>query len=232
VFPIVFAVQNLAAAWPTTLIQFHWALVKYGEARVASDFVTLGNGSTSGLDYITVWTPALNGPDAAGSYALGWDFTYNNCSDPHDITASGLVRNSTQGSFFFTIEPGAQQPDLAADPDACPAHHVTFEITGTISVKNFDNYHLQANEPREFCGIVAPSPPPASPCAARLDKTAASSIAAELTASACAASPPALTSGCPATTASEESLGVTVWLGSWTLMGRLLLAGLVSLVLH
>jgi hypothetical protein len=207
VFPIVFAVQNLAAATPSTLIQIQWTLVKIDEYRILTDLITMPNTNSSDPYYINLWTSWLNGTASAGAYGLTWEFTYNNCTEPGlDAGSDGLRRNFTRGSFIFTIEPGAQQPDLGADLDACPAQNAAIEITGTLPVR-WD----PPLQPRHVCGILATEQPPATPCAARMDKAAASSIAAELTASACAtgrSTPPALTTGCPPPTqTTEKSLG-------------------------
>ena len=101
---------------------------------------------------------------------------------------------SRVGRLIFTVKEGAQQPDLAADPGTCPTQNTTIEITGTLPVWNSDDWK---NCGRKICGLIAPSPPPANPCAARIDKTAASSISAQFTASVCLESPPIVTSNCP-----------------------------------
>ncbi|KAK4154151.1 hypothetical protein C8A00DRAFT_33105 [Chaetomidium leptoderma] len=225
VFPIVFAVQNLATAWPSTLIQLYWSVVRVGEYRVAYDFITLPNTNSSHPYYINLWTGWLNETAPTGTYSLGWSSYYNNCSDPAEEDFNGLTAASIKGDFFFTIEPGAQQPDFAADLDICPEYNATFEITGTSPIRSSG----LSTQPRDVCAIVAASPPPANPCAARVDKAAASSISAELTASACATSPPVLTSGCPPPgQTSEKSLGSGV--SARDAMGMLLgplLAGLL-----
>jgi hypothetical protein len=236
VFPVVFAVQNLAAAAPSTLIQIQWTLVKINEYRILTDLITMPDTNSSDPYYINLWTSGLNGTASAGAYGLTWEFTYNNCTDPLpglDAGFNKLARNFTRGSFIFTIEPGAQQPDLGADLDACPAQNATIEITGTLPVP-WD----PPLQPRNVCGILATEQPPATPCAARMDKAAASSIAAELTASACAtgmSTPAVLTSGCPPPKPKQtkESLGSSVpaWTAPGVLIGSLL-AGFLLLVLH
>jgi hypothetical protein len=237
VFPIVFAVQNLAAATPSTLIQIQWTLIKINEYRIHTDLITMPNTNSSDLYYINLWTSWLNGTASAGAYGLSWEFTYNNCTEPGldvgvDTGFEGLTRNFTRGSFEFTIEPGAQQPDLGADLDACPAQNATIEITGTMPVR------WEPLQPRHVCGILATEQPPATPCVARMNEAAASSIAAELTASACAtglSTPPALTIGCPPPTqTTEKSLGsrAHALTEPSVLMRPIMLAGLLLLVLH
>jgi hypothetical protein len=234
VFPIVFAVQNLAAAAPSTLIQIQWSLIRNGQYRVLTDLITMPTTNITEPWYINLWTSWLNGTESAGEYTLLWAFTYNNCTDPaENFGLEALTGSSIEDGFGFTIEPGAQQPDVGANLDVCPVQNATIEITGTMPIR-WD----PPLQPRHVCGILATEQPPAIPCAARMDKAAASSIAAELTASACAtglATPAVLTSGCPPPKPGQtkESLGssVPVWTAPGVLIGSLL-AGFLMLALH
>lgn len=232
VFPVVFAVQNLAAAAPSTMIQIQWTLVKINEYRVLTDIIIMPNTNSSEPYYVNLWTSWLNGTASAGIYGLTWEFGFNNCTEHGEFDDDGLTRNFTRDSFIFTIEPGAEEPDVGADLDTCPAQNATIEITRTLPIR-WD----PPLQPRHVCGILATEPPPANPCAARMDRAAASSIAAELTASACVtglSTPPALTTGCPPprqTTEKSRGSRAPALAVSGMLM-RPMLAGLLLLVLH
>jgi hypothetical protein len=235
VFPVVFAVQNLAAAAPSTLIRIQWSLLRNDQYRVLTDLITMPTTNITEPWYINLWTSWLNGTESAGEYTLIWAFNYNNCTDPAESFGVKELTGSSIGNVLgFTIEPGAQQPDLGAiNLDVCPVQNATIEITGTMPIR-WD----PPLQPRHVCGILATEQAPATPCAARMNKAAASSIAAELTASACAtgmSTPAVLTSGCPPPKPKQtkESLGSSV--PAWTAPGVLigcLLAGFLLLVLH
>jgi hypothetical protein len=227
VFPFVFALQNRPAALPSTRIYIQWSRTKLDGSYIAGDDTALpfDNSPDVALDpyYIKQWTAWLNGTESAGTYVLAWEFSYIHCSDP----SPGLTSASINDSLYFTIAPGAQQPDFATDLETCPAKNTTIEISGTLPYE----WEAQFSPPRSVCAIFADSPPPANPCAARLDQAAASSIAAELTASACAV-PFAETifpSSCPPpaeTTKESPGSRVPVWTRLGMGMG-LVVAGLL-----
>jgi hypothetical protein len=223
VFPFVFAVQNLAAASAITPIEVFWGLIKHGSDQTLGGNQTLDTTDSANLHYANLWTRQLNGTESAGTYELFWNVYYYKCLG--EKSNPGTSSGSQGGSFVFTLEAGAQQPDLATVLDACPAQNATIQIT--------DTWSMSASSSQDTCGVIANRHPDANPCAAKLDSAAVSSIAAELTASACAASPPALTSGCLSPTqTTKENAGsrVPAWTGLGMLVGPLL-AGLVSLAL-
>src|SRR5262249_31149706 len=107
---------------------------------------------------------------------------------------------------MFTIKNGAQQPDLvAATSDAtCAAntesftYNVTEILNGTWTL---DRSTLDS------CAVLAstlPTPPP-NPCGAKVDASAASSISAAITSSACAEVHPVVS--CPPTKSGGEKGG-------------------------
>lgn len=140
-------------------------------------------------------------------------------------------------SVLFTIQHGAQQPDLATHclSDTCPTTHPTFTIMGTQDLVS----PWRENNGRKVCGVLASfndPAPPANPCAAKINKEVASSISAEFTASACGMKTPVITSGCPTPpTEASESRGFRtqpVWVADGTgLVGTALISFVVLLVL-
>jgi hypothetical protein len=224
VFPVVFAIQNLAAASSIGPLNVYWAILKLGSDQVVpfAGTQTLNNTNSTDPHYINHWTAELDGAESAGTYLLWWQVTYWACMGEED--SPGGMYGSRQDNFTFTIDPGAQQPNLSANLDACPVQNATIVVTDTWA----------ANSPnRDVCGVVSRAHIDAAPCAVKLDSAAASSIAAEVTASACAASPPALTSGCPSPTQTKDSSGSRgpVWGGLGMFTGPLL-AGVLLLVLQ
>jgi hypothetical protein len=222
VFPIVFAIQNLAAASPIGPLEISWTIMKDGSDQpLYAEHTVEDNTDSTDPHYVNLWTGGLDGAEAAGTYQLYWMVIFSRCLGQKDSV--GGISDSRGNNFTFTIDPGAQQPNLSADLDACPAQNATIMIEESWPVDFKDS-------PRSSCGVVSRRDPPASPCAVKLDSAAASSIAAEVTASACAASPPALTDGCPE---SKDSSGsrAAVWSGLGMVTGPLL-AGALLLVLQ
>jgi hypothetical protein len=196
-FPIVFAVQNLAAAAPAIPITIQWVMVRMKDGERRAGAAELPNTSSSDPYYFSLGSTWLQ---SAGQYALELGVYYHYCLSPNETNNGpwdGLKGSLLQESFYFTLKPGAQQPDLGADMDTCPVSVATLEVTED-----------RLREPHNIC-ITTPDsdPPPANPCAAKLDKEAASSITAELAASICAA-------GCPWPT-TDEGLGsrASAWTG-------------------
>ncbi|KXX80358.1 hypothetical protein MMYC01_203269 [Madurella mycetomatis] len=201
VFPVVFAVQNLAAAAPSTSLFIDWSVAKPGDPWLASGTVRLDlaawANATENPYYVALWTEKLSQAESVGTYNLLWMLRFTNCTidlgyNRMTEPAASDVRNTT----IFTIREGAQRPDFVDGPDNCPVQGLTIEITGTRDTSGFDFTGL-TNGHRSICGVVSHSPPPANPCVAKVNAAAASSISAELTASACAGSRPVLTTGCP-----------------------------------
>jgi hypothetical protein len=221
VFPVVFAIQNLAAASLIGPLEIFWAISKIGSNQepVLGTRIVNNTDSTDHHHYISEWTGGLDGAEAAGTYELTWMVTFSRCLGQKDN--AGTSSDSRGNNFTFTLDPGAQQPNLlSADLNICPAQNVTMMISESWPIE-YDN---------TSCGVVLTRDPPADPCAAKLDSAAASSIAAEVTAAACAASPPALTDGCSETKDSAGSRAA-VWSGLGVVTGPLL-AGLLLLVLQ
>jgi hypothetical protein len=208
VFPIVFAVQNLAAAAPAAPIMIQWAIFNMDDGTRIQGAANLPNTSSSDPYYFYVGNTWLT---SAGHYGLKLSATDQYCPSPDYDKANSRASDRLKGSLLddilhFTLEPDAQQPDLGADMDTCPVPMATVEMTDD-----------PLREPHSICAIPDSDSgqPPANPCAAKLDKEAASSISAKLAKSTCS-------TGCPSIYGDEdESLGsrVPAWTGM--LMGPL-----------
>jgi hypothetical protein len=228
VFPVVFAIQNLAAASSIGPLELTWAIWRLDTDDIqqvwGNQTVDQTNSTEPYYKYINLWTAGLDGAESARRYQLWWQVEYSACFGKKENP--GSVSGSRQDNFTFTLDPNAQQvqPILSADLDACPASNATIMVKETWPVNNRPDH--------DICGVVRNVDVDAfaNPCAVKLDHAAASSIAAEVTASACAASPPALTSGCPTETKDSAGSSVPVWSGLGLFTG-LLMVGHLLLVL-
>lgn len=116
--------------------------------------------------------------DTEGTWLLLWDVEATTCS------ASGPL-NATTGywsyEMIFTTKKGAKKLDLTASTsgELCSRSlNVTFDITGTRDSGNlFEN--------KKPCAVVAEAAPAPTPCAAKIEASAASSISSYLTFRAC-----------------------------------------------
>jgi hypothetical protein len=231
VFPIIFAIQNFAAASSLGPIDITWAIQKFpwDQNDPFGGMQPLNATNSTNPYYINLWTEKLGGADAAGTYFFYWQFNYYEClGDDEDV--AGTILGSRSGNFTFTIDPTAQQPNLqlVADSDACPAQNATIVITKTWPIKDQPDRNVCGVVPNGRRGVRVD----ANPCAAKLDSAAVSSIAAAVTASACAASPPALTSGCQAapTGTTKDNAGSRGLSPMWSGLGMVtapVLAGLL-----
>jgi hypothetical protein len=216
--PVVFAIQNPQAAVPLTL-GIEWSLQRLGSSGgpLAGSFVDLAWANFSTDPYFVVLsTNQLNATE--GSFGLLWVLHSGNCSG-NLPGATQLGSSIGYNNIKFTTKNGAQQPSLMTGPDMCPIENLTFNVTGTLPVADPIQY-----SDRNVCAVVSEPPPPANPCAVKVNDSIASSISVAITASACSTPHPILTSGCPvpanktslAVRSKFREMGLTgVAMGSW-----------------
>ncbi|KAK3936205.1 hypothetical protein QBC46DRAFT_395595 [Diplogelasinospora grovesii] len=218
-FPIVFAFQNAALA-PSLDPGFDltlWAVSGLNTTGY-SPALDLAATNFSGSDptYVYTYVTHLNAADdgTAASYRLAWDFSAGNCSDQGGgaLKFGGGFRNN---SIEFTIQSGAQAPDLVAATASAAAScsnisHFAFNLTDTLNVALPAQY-----DSRNTCAVFSDVQPlvAGNPCAVQVGTATASSISAALTATACAAVSPVVS--CPSTNAAPggQDTGYTVVLG-------------------
>jgi hypothetical protein len=203
--PLVFAIQN-PKAMVAIPIEIQWSIGRVGVGPLFGDVFTTPSWASYSTDpdpyFIYTWFPYLNGTE--GEFSLQWLLASGNCS-----TGSVLGGSQTQNYVEFTLKNGAQQQSLVTSLNTCPTQYATFNVTETLPVTDPADDSLY-----NTCAVLAPEPPPANPCAAKVNDTIASSISAAITASACTTpvvmtgetGHPVLSSGCPAPT--QSSLGV------------------------
>lgn len=215
-FPIVFAFQNAALA-PSLDPGFDMTLwdSNGNGASVLDPSIDLKwtNFSSSEPTYVYTYVTSLNTTNGttAASYRLNWAFGAGNCSNEGGAqTIGGGFRDN---GVVFTIQSGAQQPDLiAASTTSCAnMSHFAFNLTGTLDVTQPDKY-----DGRNSCAVFSDVHPlvDGNPCAAQVGSVAASSISAALTATACAAATPVIS--CPSDNAATRRWkdGYTASLGA------------------
>lgn len=194
--PIVFAIQNSQLAAPLDF-NFQWDISPLGVYNGSSSEsgildLTWANFSGSTLYFAHAATSVLNVEKA---WMFGWSLSSGNCSGSSGIESS-LGGNNQHNFIEFVTRNGAQQPDLVAatTDDTCSnTESYIFNVTGTLEVdpSRYDG--------RNSCAVVAPMwTSAANPCGARLDASAASSISAAMTHTACAALHPVVS--CPTAT--------------------------------
>ncbi|KAK3934564.1 hypothetical protein QBC46DRAFT_399473 [Diplogelasinospora grovesii] len=205
-FPIVFAFQN-AALVPSLDPGFDLTLWdSTGNNTIPGQPVlNLWATNFSGNDptYVYTYVTALNTTEggASASHRLTWGFSAGNCSDKYGALTfgGGFVGSGVE----FTIQSGAQQPDLVAatanSASCANITHFAFNLTGTLDVAV-----PAEHDGRNTCAVFSDVQPQVAgnPCAVQVSSATASSISAALTATACAAANPVVS--CKSTNAAAK----------------------------
>jgi hypothetical protein len=197
IMPIVFAIQN-SQLLASLDLSFEWSLSNSSnhEYNLASGNLDLINTNSSSSDPYFAYAITFNITAIEGSWMLTWNSRAVNCSTSPSNSTFGAV---DQRQFVvFTTKIGAQQPDLvAATADDTCAHSesFTYNVTGVIGVIEDPNKY----DSRNSCAVIASTQPDhtPNPCGARVDASAASSISAAITHTACAQLHPIVS--CPPT---------------------------------
>ncbi|KAI1778199.1 hypothetical protein F4818DRAFT_405165 [Hypoxylon cercidicola] len=210
--PIVFAIRNAQLAAPLDL-NFGWTVYNMDDPHgpAIDGYLHLTNvdfSNTSDPYFAFRTTNEFNATEA--SWYLIWTLSSGNCSRSDasrgdDGVASSISFYNRVNPVSFTTRNGAQQPDLVPSDDTCasPDSYFTFNVTGILGTPDPAKY-----DGRDTCAVLAPTNMTASPtaalCGAGIDASAASSISAAITATACAfpnpvvSCPPDATSGAAA----------------------------------
>jgi hypothetical protein len=207
-FPIVFAFQNAELA-PSLDPGFDMTLWDSTGNNTLADQPSIGlqwqNFSGTDPFYVYTFVIGLNTTEGktSASHVLNWAFGAGNCSNADGGLKFG---GGFRGGFVeFTIQDGAQKPDLVAattgpgSSSCSDMTHFAFNLTGTLDVpipKDFGG--------RNTCAVFSDVSPvvAGNPCAVQVSHEAASSISAALTATACAAAIPGVT--CNSTSAGTQ----------------------------
>lgn len=84
---------------------------------------------------------------------------------------------------LFTIKDGAKEVSFVTGLHTCHMQSLTYNVTGISMVGN-----PEAFDGREVCPVVAERRPPATPCVIKINEAKASSIMADIAATACVGS--------------------------------------------
>lgn len=183
IFPVAFAFQN------SELAGYLQPLVTYDIYPYQGNG-SEGNSTASGY-YNMAWTNwttsdpyieyggAVMTLDTEGTWLLVWVVHGSTCSASGPLNA---IADSWRYEMVFTTKKGAKKPDLVAatSGELCSRSlNLTFDITGTR-----DSGDLFEN--KKPCAVVAEAAPAPTPCAAKIEASAASSISSYLTYIACA----------------------------------------------
>ncbi|KAI1764140.1 hypothetical protein GGR53DRAFT_334810 [Hypoxylon sp. FL1150] len=235
--PIVFGIRNSQLAAPLD-ISFDWNLWNLDDLDGPGigglfDLRNVNFSNVSDPYFAHEYTTQLNVTEAR--WSLVWSMGSGNCSATpaadDGAAASGLSFYNRVRSVQFTTKKGAQQPDIAAaattDDDTCTDNYFTFNVTGVLDTPITAKY-----DGRDTCAVLAPTNMSATPteklCEFGADASAASSISAAMTATACAAlhpvvsCPPDTPSGASPSTRISLLVEKIVWLEAAVLAGALL----------
>ncbi|KAK7932009.1 hypothetical protein PG985_002721 [Apiospora marii] len=185
--PIVFGYQNpeLAAALNTQVSFTVWNLDDMGNSVVSSSFNVRQANLTSRDPFLQYGY--FEGFEADGRWLLTWTVGWDNCTEASlELTNTGkrITHRTTTQSIQFTTDRSAPEIDLAAATDNkdCPQElGLAFDVTETLKVPSWVDW-----SGGDHCAKVAEKEPKPSPCRVQIDSAAASSMAASMTAKACA----------------------------------------------
>lgn len=225
IFPIVFAFQNAALA-PTLDPGFELSILQNGDVNsnvTYSPQLDLRNTNFSGSDPYYVYTFLSNiNTTSDGNptpYLLQWQFGAGNCSGPASGT-SNITGGFRTMNVFFTIQNGAQVPDLTASADTSTCSnisHFAFNVTDTLPVLDPGEKY----DGRNTCAVLSDEQPMPSgnPCAVQVGSATASSISAAMTATICAGPSPSVS--CPPSKNAGPRAQDPAFRGTTTLLGGL-----------
>jgi hypothetical protein len=185
--PIVFAVQNPKLAALLELeIDFqvlnatNGSIVdqgSFGDYWKTEDFNST-NTSSSSPELLYRHYEKLN---TEGKWILLWTVYWRNCTDGSRERETDLNYNTQNLPIIFTTKKSAQEIDLVdvTKDDNCSLNQgMAFNITGTKEVTGPPDIGEQ-------CAVLGNTTVTPTPCAVKIDSTAASSMSAALTASLC-----------------------------------------------
>lgn len=183
--PVVFAVQNPELA-SSLDAQISWSIFEYGSWSHDTpgswshdiDLRTL-NASTSNPYLSASYNPKMSGIES--TWVFTWEITTGNCSRSVGMPSY----NNSDSGIIFTTRNSSQPPDLEAatrSPQCISDMGSAFNVTDQIS--NPDPEF----KPSYSCAVLGSTPTTRDSCAVTINASAASSISAAISQSACSAS--------------------------------------------
>ncbi|KAL5045694.1 hypothetical protein BDW71DRAFT_198181 [Aspergillus fruticulosus] len=184
--PIIVTIQNpslLSSLNPEISYYIEQQNVNTKESVSTSGSVQLSNTNYITSDpYFPYWsTGDLN---IEGSFMLAWELQINNCSySPQSNALNFGYFGSCRHQLYFSTKNGTSSPDFVAatEDDTCNQSQAqAVQVPDLLEVPPTRTWGAPS-----CAATVGPSPTP-SPCKIKFDSTAAASISAALTSSACA----------------------------------------------
>ncbi|KNG83666.1 hypothetical protein ANOM_007322 [Aspergillus nomiae NRRL 13137] len=240
--PIIFAIQNpslLSSVHPRIRYYIDQVNVNSSEKVSYSGSIELEKVNFTGSDpSFLYWSTSKF--DIEGTFEIIWALDMYNCSREPESTDFTLVYLGGHGGSqsFFSIKNGTSPPDFVAltEDDTCEetlaqAIHVpellnvpSGQIWGSVT-RTTDWYAPKPTWRGSYCAVTADRLPTARPCNVKIDSSAATSISAALTGTACAN--PLRRTGLSCPTPSSENaapVGPSYVERPWILVMGLLLA--------
>ncbi|KAK8852326.1 hypothetical protein PGQ11_014805 [Apiospora arundinis] len=211
--PVVFAYQNpeLATALNARVSFTAW---NWDDMRnnVAGATFSLDQANLSSRDPFLQYG-YFGGFEAEGHWLLTWTVDWDNCTEDSlalTNTNKRITHSIISQAIHFSTNHSAPKIDLVAATNNkdCPRElGLTFNVTGALKVPAWVDW-----SGGDHCAKVAESMPTPSPCRVQIDSAAASSMAASMTAKACAnkgVAPPEGVECPPEDKSSAQQLAVT-----------------------
>lgn len=201
--PIIFAIQNpslLSSVYPQIRYSIEEVNVNSSERVSISGSLDLAKLNYTRSDpYFLYWSTSKF--DIEGTFKINWALDIYNCSHEPDSTDLTLGYLGARGRrSFFSTKNGTSQPDFAAatEDGTCEA-----SLAQAIHVQDFlnvpsgqvwgsptrtQNWYApkQPTWRGSSCAVTADWVPTPSPCNVKIGSSAATSISAALTSTACA----------------------------------------------
>ncbi|GKZ25170.1 hypothetical protein AbraIFM66951_001135 [Aspergillus brasiliensis] len=185
--PIIFAIQNpslLSSLSPTISCHIERVDVNVNESYITSSLIHMWKlNYTTSDPYLLYWS--VSKLNVEGDFVFAWELSMENCS--HYPQSDALIFGYSGGfrhQLYFSTRNGTSLPDIAAatDQDACAN-------SSAMALQVPELWEVPTSQTSSWGGpscapTVGPSPTP-SPCKVKIDSTAAASISAALTSTAC-----------------------------------------------
>ncbi|OJJ66127.1 hypothetical protein ASPBRDRAFT_138688 [Aspergillus brasiliensis CBS 101740] len=183
--PIIFAIQNpslLSSLNPEIYYNIERQNISVNESFVTAGSIQLSNLNYTASDpYLLYWS--IGSLNIEGTFLLAWELKMNNCSQsPQTNTLTFGYLGSRRHQLYFSTKNGTSSPDISAATEDGTCEQ---SIAQAVQVPALLDVPPTRTWGAPSCAqTVGPSPTP-SPCEVKIDSTAAASISAALTATAC-----------------------------------------------
>ncbi|GKZ29773.1 hypothetical protein AbraIFM66950_006403 [Aspergillus brasiliensis] len=185
--PIVFAIQNpslLSSLNPTISYNIERVYVDVDESYITAGVIHLSRlNYTTSDPYFLYWS--VSTLDIEGTFRFAWEILMNNCSLSQQSDALTFAYlNTIRHQFYFSTKNGTSSPDISAATEGGTCEKSVAQAVQVPELWEVPTSQTSSWGAPSCAPTVGPSPTP-SPCQVKIDSTAAASISAALTATAC-----------------------------------------------